>query len=134
MVLLFYLIPQRLRFHALTLNEKILVNNKLKDIDFDVGFLVYNNKNYPLFSELLNLLKVKSIDSSMSFSVANKVSNFELTSLYNTNVKIINNDLVKNDYTLINFFASWCYPCRKEHKYLLKLSRFLLTKDIPLLF
>lgn len=54
--------------------------------------------------------------------IGNKVSNFELTSLYNKNVKIINDDLVKNDYTLINFFASWCYPCRKEHKYLLKLS------------
>ena len=63
--------------HALTLNEKILLNNKLTDINFDVGFLVYNNKNYPLFSELLNLLKVKSIDSSMSFSVANKANNFE---------------------------------------------------------
>ena len=36
--------------HALTLNEKILVNNKLVDLNFDVGFLVYNNKNYPLFS------------------------------------------------------------------------------------
>ncbi len=59
------------------MNEKILVNNKLTDINFDVGFLVYNNKNYPLFSELLNLLKVKSIDSSMSFSVVNKASNFE---------------------------------------------------------
>ena len=63
--------------HALTLKEKILVNNKLTDINFDVGFLVYNNKNYPLFSELLNLLKVKSIDSSMSFSVTNKTNNFE---------------------------------------------------------
>ena len=63
--------------HALTLNEKVLVNNKLTGLNFDVGFLVYNNKNYPLFSELLNLLKVKSIDSSMSFSVANKESSFE---------------------------------------------------------
>ena len=63
--------------HALTLNEKILVNNKLTDVNFDVGFLVYNNKNYPLFTELLDLLKVKSIDSSMSFSVANEASNFE---------------------------------------------------------
>ena len=76
--------------HALTLNEKILVNNKLTDVNFDVGFLVYNNKNYPLFSELLNLLKVKSIDSSMSFSVANKVSNFEYGS---TGVLSLTNNL-----------------------------------------
>ena len=63
--------------HALTLNEKLLVNNKLTNVRFDVGFLVYNNKNYPLFSKLLRLLKVKSIDSSMSFSVANRRSDFE---------------------------------------------------------
>ena len=63
--------------HALTLNERLLVNNELKNISFDVGFLVYNNKNYPLFTKLLKLLQVKSINSSMSFSVSNKPSNFE---------------------------------------------------------
>ena len=37
--------------------------------------------------------------------------------------KIINDeDLKKNKFTLINFFASWCAPCRAEHKYLIKLS------------
>ena len=80
----------------LTLNEKILVNNKLTDINFDVGFLVYNNKNYPLFSELLNLLKVKSIDSSMSFSVANKTNNFEYGS---TGILSLTNNL-KNIFKL----------------------------------
>ena len=45
--------------HALTLNERLLVNNELKNISFDVGFLVYNNKNYPLFTKLLKLLQVK---------------------------------------------------------------------------
>ena len=39
--------------HALTLSEKILVNNSFKNLCFDVGFLVYNNKNYPFFSKLL---------------------------------------------------------------------------------
>ena len=32
--------------HALTLNEKILVNSRLTNVNFDVGFLVYNNKNF----------------------------------------------------------------------------------------
>ena len=33
------------------------------------------------------------------------------------------NDLKKNNYTLINFWASWCAPCRTEHPILMKLSQ-----------
>ena len=32
-------------------------------------------------------------------------------------------DIKKNDYTLINFWASWCAPCRIEHPILMKLSQ-----------
>ena len=38
--------------------------------------------------------------------------------------KIFNTEeLSKNDFTLINFWASWCAPCRKEHKHLMNLSK-----------
>jgi cytochrome c biogenesis protein CcmG/thiol:disulfide interchange protein DsbE len=53
--------------------------------------------------------------------IGNKISNFQLTSIYN-NKLISEEDLKKNKFTLINFFASWCAPCRTEHKYLLNLS------------
>ena len=32
-------------------------------------------------------------------------------------------DIKKNNYTLINFWASWCAPCKIEHPILMKLSQ-----------
>ena len=43
---------------------------------------------------------------------------------------ISTNDLKKNDYTLINFWASWCSPCRIEHPVLMKLGK---EKNLKLL-
>lgn len=39
-------------------------------------------------------------------------------------------DIKKNNYTLINFWASWCAPCRIEHPILMELSK---TKNLTIL-
>ena len=54
--------------------------------------------------------------------IGNRISNFKLFEINNGDRYIYEEDLKKNKYTLINFFASWCAPCRTEHKYLLNLS------------
>ena len=54
--------------------------------------------------------------------IGNKISNFHITEINNDNQYISEEELRKNKYTLINFFASWCAPCRAEHEYLLSLS------------
>ena len=49
---------------------------------------------------------------------------------FSKNKKITGEDLSKNNFTLINFWASWCGPCRDEHSILLKLNR---EKNLKLL-
>jgi len=55
--------------------------------------------------------------------IGSKISSFQLPDINNNEQYISEEKLKKNKYTLINFFASWCAPCRVEHKYLLSLSR-----------
>tara|TARA_B100000767_G_scaffold195984_1_gene182989 strand:+ start:4175 stop:4690 length:516 start_codon:yes stop_codon:yes gene_type:complete len=49
---------------------------------------------------------------------------------FNENRFYKDKDLKKNHYTLINFWASWCGPCRVEHPILMKLSN---QKNLKLL-
>tara|TARA_B110000444_G_C18771235_1_gene562635 strand:+ start:585 stop:1106 length:522 start_codon:yes stop_codon:yes gene_type:complete len=62
--------------------------------------------------------------------IGNKISDFQLSSIYN-NEFISEETLKKKKFTLINFFASWCAPCRAEHQYLLNLSN--ENKDFKIL-
>jgi thiol-disulfide isomerase/thioredoxin len=55
--------------------------------------------------------------------VGKKIVSFELESLLGDN-KINNEDLKKNNYTLINFWASWCGPCRLESTFKNSWSQF----------
>ena len=42
---------------------------------------------------------------------------------FNKNELISEKDLKKNNYILINFWASWCGPCLLEHPFLLRLNQ-----------
>ncbi len=64
-----------------------------RDTDYNTSSLI--NKETPEF-------KIISFDESKTYT---------------------RDDIKKNNYTLINFWASWCAPCRVEHPILMKLSQ-----------
>lgn len=54
--------------------------------------------------------------------IGKRLINVELNDFDNDKI-ISTEDLVKNNFTLINFWASWCSPCRVEHPILMSLSK-----------
>ena len=59
---------------------------------------------------------------STDYLVGNKLTNINLKS-FDDNKIYTSEDFKKSRYTLINFWASWCAPCRIEHPYLMQLSK-----------
>ena len=59
---------------------------------------------------------------STDYLVGNKLANINLKS-FDDNKIYTSEDIKKSRYTLINFWASWCAPCRVEHPYLMQLSK-----------
>ena len=78
---------------------------------FLITFVIFFKglKNPNLYTPILNQEK--------------KVPSFELKS-FEDNSKIISEKIFRdNKYYLMNIWASWCIPCREEHKFLMELKK-----------
>ncbi len=54
--------------------------------------------------------------------IGKKIDSFKIKLLSNDKI-FENKDLSNDKYHLINVWASWCLPCKKEHPILMKLSK-----------
>ena len=71
----------------------------------------------------------KDTNYNTNFLIGKKISNISLE-YFDENKFYNEDDLKRNNYTLINFWASWCLPCRQEHSLLTQLSK---EKNLKLL-
>ena len=54
--------------------------------------------------------------------IGKKISQVEIN-LFQSNETINTEEFINNEFTILNFWASWCAPCRKEHPNLVRLSK-----------
>ena len=69
------------------------------------------------------LLIIERNPSEIPSNLLNKnVPNFKTESLFK-NEKFISSKEFGNEITLVNFFATWCKPCRDEHVFFKRFSK-----------
>ena len=52
-----------------------------------------------------------------------KIPSFELKSFENNSIIVTEKILKDNEYYFMNIWASWCIPCKEEHKFLMELKK-----------
>jgi len=87
-----------------------------------VNFLKIIIFSFVIFFLLIFWLGLKKDNSYNTKNlIGHRISSFQLPSIHNND--LISDEVLKqNQFTLINFFASWCAPCRIEHQYLIKIA------------
>ena len=85
--------------------------------------------NYIIISILFSFLFIilySSLDNERIYNtkdlIGKKISQVAIT-LFQSNETINTEEFINNEFTILNFWASWCAPCRKEHPNLVRLSK-----------
>ena len=80
-----------------------------------------------LFFVITFVILFKSLKNSNlytpSLNQEKEVPSFELKSFEDKTKIISEKNFKTNQYYLINIWASWCIPCRDEHKFLMELKK-----------
>ena len=78
---------------------------------FSITFVIFFKglKNSNIYTPNTNLKK--------------EVPSFELKSFENNSIIISEKIFKDSEYYLMNIWASWCVPCKEEHKFLMKLKK-----------
>lgn len=85
--------------------------------------------NYIIISILFSFLFIilySSLDNERIYNtkdlIGKKISQVEIN-LFQSNETINTEEFINNEFTILNFWASWCAPCKKEHPNLVRLSK-----------
>ena len=76
-----------------------------------------------IFIFLALFLGMKSQNLYTTEHIINKtIPNFKSKELFTGEIKKLSQITTNDKFTVLNIWASWCAPCRSEHKHLIRLS------------
>ena len=96
-------------------NHKEMKNKKIYLLALTITFLI--------FLILFIGLNKKNLYSNENINIEN-IPNFITTELFTKKEIDFNNITKQKKFTILNIWASWCSPCRIEHKFLSELSSY----------
>lgn len=89
-----------------------------KQITLDEARDIVDNTAADILNTNVGTTLKRSLEAMKSVEIGGKAPGFEAP---NPNGQMVSLESVKNKYTLIDFWASWCKPCRYENPNLVKL-------------
>ena len=101
---------------------------KMKKINYIIISILFSAIFIILYSSLGNEKIYDTEDL-----VGKKIPEVEIN-LFQSNGLLNTKEFTNNEFTILNFWASWCAPCRKEHPNLVRLSKIKNLKIVGVNF
>ena len=106
------------------MGKKLTIKKQLKIINMKINFITIPSLIFIFIVSIFFYLLLIDRDPSEipSVLIDKKIPEFK-TNYLSKNEIFISPENFSNRITLVNFFATWCKPCRDEHKYIKELSK-----------